>query len=149
MKIMPHTCTFFYICSFIIQLLSHHTELPLYWWQRANGDKNFWRWAVSRHCRTHYCHEPRRANRFEKKLVALVLCYTLLKWRYYLGTGVKAQPLEQTNIILLNLMFALFEDPWPVHFAKTGHLCPEIYGDPALTLHYYFPSLSQHFHVII
>lgn len=122
-------------------------ELPLYWWQRGDRTTNFGdelsRVIVGRIIG----HDPRRANRFEKKLVALgSMLHAAHDGDVIWGTGVSGSAIKLNKHNFKTLDVRSVRGPLTREFLKNhGIMCPEIYGDPALLLPVLFPEFKATF----
>ena len=122
-------------------------DLPLYWWQRGNGTTNFGdelsRIIVGRIIG----HTPRRANRSEKKLVALgSILHAAHDSDIIWGTGLSGTALNPNKHNFSRLDVRAVRGPLTRAYLLEHDIdCPELYGDPALALPLLFPEFKASF----
>lgn len=126
---------------------SQATDLPLYWWQRGNGTKNFGDELSHVIVGRIIGHAPRRANRIEKKLVALgSILHSAHDGDVVWGTGVSGNAIKLNKHHFMHLDVRAVRGPLTRTFLlEHGVACPELYGDPALTLPMLFPDFKASF----
>lgn len=140
---LRNKCT---LLLFLLQIIFiKSTELPIYWWQRANGDKNFGDELSHVIVERIIGHAPRRANSVERKLVALgSMLHAAHDGDTIWGTGVNGKAIELQKHHFTHLDIRAVRGPITRFFLLNhGITCPEIYGDPALTMPLLFPEFKK------
>ena len=131
----------------MVQVMHGAVDLPLYWWQRGNGTTNFGDELSPVIVGRIIGHTPRRANRFEKKLVALgSILHAAHDNDIIWGTGVSGTAIELNKHNFTRLDVRAVRGPLTrAYLQDHGIACPELYGDPALTIPILFPEFKASF----